>query len=284
MNFESLKIIPQYLFPQHGVSKLLGRLADKPLGKTTEQIISKFATHYKVNMDEAENPDLKSYKTFNQFFTRALKPGVREICDDEHLASPVDGAVSQSGRIRQSYMIQAKNRDYTSIELLGGDRELADKFDDGCFATIYLSPKDYHRIHMPIDGKLIGMKHIPGKLFSVNPVTARNVPRLFARNERAVCLFQTDLGLMAMIAVGATVVGSIETVWHGTVTPPSVKKVTNFHYKDDKAISLKKGEEMGRFKLGSTVILMFQKGSLSFNQKMKPETVLQYGEAIAHIS
>jgi len=284
LNIEPLKVIPQYLIPQHGISKLLGHFADKALGKTTERIISKFASHYNVNMDEAENPDLKSYKTFNQFFTRALKAGIRDICNDGYVASPVDGTVSQAGRIRQGFMIQAKNHDYTSTDLLGGDKELAEKFDDGCFATIYLSPKDYHRIHMPVAGKLIGMKHIPGKLFSVNPVTARNVPRLFARNERAVCLFQTELGLMAMIAVGATVVGSIETVWHGTVTPPTVKKVTNFHYKDDKAITLKKGDEMGRFKLGSTVILMFQKGALSFNEKMKPEVPLQFGESIGHIS
>ncbi len=275
--------MPQYLIPQHAISKLLGRLADKSLGKTTQRIICQFACHYRVNMDEAENSDLKSYKTFNQFFTRALKPGLREICGDGCVASPVDGTVSQAGRIRQNYMIQAKNHDYTTLELLGGDKELAEKFDDGSFATIYLSPKDYHRIHMPVEGKLIGMKHIPGKLFSVNPVTARNVPRLFARNERAVCLFQTELGLMAMIPVGATVVGSIETVWHGTITPPSVKKVTNFHYQGDQAITLKKGDEMGRFKLGSTVILLFQKGCVSFNEKMQAENALKYGEEIAHI-
>ncbi len=280
MNLERLKILPQYLIPQHGITRLVGHYADKALGSKTTRAIKWFVDRYRVNMGEAANPDINSYKTFNDFFTRALKEGIRPICDEGFLASPVDGEVSQAGRIRQHYLIQAKNYDYTTLDLLAGDKNLAEKFDDGNFATLYLAPRDYHRIHMPIDARLVGMKHVPGRLFSVNPLTARNIPNLFARNERVICLFKTKVGMMAQILVGATIVGSIETTWHGTVKGTHGHKVCNFRYQGE-AISLKKGQEMGRFKLGSTVILLFEKNAISLNAKMQPGTTLKYGEMIA---
>ncbi len=283
MNIERLKTIPQYLIPQHGLTKLAGHFADKSMGTNTQRAIRWFVKKYAVDMEEAAKPDLESYETFNEFFTRPLKAGIRPVCEAGFVASPVDGAVSQAGRIRQNFLIQAKNHDYTSLDLFAGDQNLAEKFDDGNFCTIYLAPKDYHRIHMPLDAKLIGMKHVPGKLFSVNPLTAKNVPNLFARNERIICLFETEVGLMAQILVGATIVGSMETVWHGTVKANKNNKVTTFHYQGNDAFNLKKGAEMGRFKLGSTVILLFQKNAISFNAKMQPETPLKYGQIIATI-
>ncbi|HFB65780.1 MAG TPA: phosphatidylserine decarboxylase [Aeromonadales bacterium] len=283
LNIERLKTLPQYLLPQHSITRLIGHYADEAMGPKTTKAIKWFVDRYKVNMNEAANPDIASYKTFNEFFTRPLKEGIRPICGEGFLASPVDGAVSQAGRIRQHFLIQAKNHDYTNVDLLAGDKTLASKFDDGNFATIYLAPKDYHRIHMPIDGKLVGMKHVPGKLFSVNPITARNVPNLFARNERVICLFETEVGLMAQILVGATIVGSMETVWHGTVKGDKGHKVSTFRYQGNDAITLKKGDEMGRFKLGSTVILLFEKNAISLNAKMQPDTDLKYGQMIATI-
>jgi len=261
----------------------MGALADKEMGAKTQTAIKWFIDRYQVDMSEAAEPDIQQYKTFNHFFTRALKENVRKCCDERYLASPVDGEVSQAGRIRQKYLIQAKNHDYTTTELLAGDEKLASKFDDGNYTTIYLSPKDYHRVHMPIDGELIGMKHVPGKLFSVNQVTARNVPGLFARNERVICLFKTEVGLMAQILVGATIVGSVETVWHGTVKPQNKNKISTYHYHNEKAVRLTKGQEMGRFKLGSTVILLFQNNAISFNAKMQPGTAIQLGNQIATI-
>lgn len=283
MDIEKIKTWPQYLIPQHWLTHFLGNLADKEMGAKTQTAIQWFIDRYQVDMSEAKESDLQFYKTFNQFFTRELKQNARTICDERYLASPVDGEVSQAGRIRQGYLIQAKNHDYTTTALLAGDEKLAAKFDDGNFTTIYLSPKDYHRVHMPIDGKLIGMKHVPGDLFSVNPLTARNIPGLFARNERIICLFETEVGLMAQILVGATIVGSMETVWHGTVKPENHKKISTYLYQNEKSVRLKKGQEMGRFKLGSTVILLFQNNSISFNAKMQPGTAIQYGNQIATI-
>ncbi len=284
MNLERLKIIPQYLIPQHGLSQLLGRLADKELGNVTHTMINKFVKRYQVNMAEAANSDTASFATFNDFFTRKLKSGARSICGDNLIASPADGKVSQIGAIVEDRLIQAKGHNFSTSDLLGGNDELANKFQNGLFTTIYLSPKDYHRVHMPISGKLLSMHHIPGQLFSVNPLTARNVPNLFARNERVVCIFDTDIGLMAEILVGATIVGSVETVWHGTVTPPSRKNVDVTIYPATNSPKLSKGDEMGRFKLGSTVILLFQKDAMTFNEHIKPGQVLKMGEEIGKLA
>lgn len=280
---DQLKIIAQYCFPQHGVSRLVGKLAAARLSGLTTRLIMAFIKRYDVEMQDALEPDPAGYDCFNDFFTRALKPGVRPICEGEHqLAQPVDGAISQLGPIRHGRMIQAKGHDYSAAELLGGDRLLASQFDNGDFATIYLSPRDYHRIHMPIKGKLRQMIYVPGSLFSVNPLTAANVPNLFARNERVVAIFDTAIGPMAMVLVGATIVASIETVWAGTITPPRAKQVFRWDYRDE-PIELEKGAEMGRFKLGSTVVLLFGKDAMDFNAALAPTTPTRMGETLGTV-
>jgi phosphatidylserine decarboxylase len=235
-----------------------------------------------VDMSEAANPDIASYPTFNEFFTRALKPGARPIAQAD-LICPVDGAISQFGAIERDLIFQAKAHRYTTTALIGGDASLATQFDHGHFATLYLSPRDYHRIHMPCDGRLTRMVHVPGELFSVNPATARGVPGLFARNERVVCVFEGPRGPFVLVLVGATIVGSMATVWHGVVNPPRVAKVREWRY-DDKTIALKQGEEMGRFLLGSTVVMLFPKGDLTFNPAWQPGGAIRLGEVMANYS
>ncbi|GDY27199.1 archaetidylserine decarboxylase [Agarivorans sp. Toyoura001] len=267
---DKIKIAAQYCFPQHGLSRLVGKLAQAEAGKLTHWVIKKFINRYQVDMNDAVNSEPSAYPSFNAFFTRPLKPGTRPLVDgDSNLAHPVDGAVSQLGPIQHGRIIQAKGHDYSARELLGGDKELAEAFNDGDFATIYLAPKDYHRIHMPCKGKLRKMVYVPGQLFSVNPLTAANVPNLFARNERVVAIFDTEFGPMAMVLVGATIVASIETIWSGTVTPPGSKQVFTWDY-SDQDISLDKGAEMGRFKLGSTVVMLFAKDAIEFEQSLAP--------------
>jgi len=280
LNFERIKSFPQYLIPQHAVSLLMGNLADRPLGKITTSIINWFAKKYHVNMQEAIHEDTAYFSTFNAFFTREIKPETRPLAQEYAIIQPADGIVSQLGKIESDQMIQAKGHFFSCMDIVGGQQNLAAKFNDGHFANIYLSPKDYHRVHMPIRGKLLEMHHIPGKLFSVNPFTARTVPNLFARNERVLCLFETELGLMAQILVGATIVGSIETVWHGTVTPPSSSEISSFYYEGDNAITLEQGQEMGRFKLGSTVILMFEPNKVSFLAQLQSESAVKMGEGL----
>ncbi len=242
-----------------------------------------FIRLFKVNMDEAKNPDWKSYSSFNNFFTRELKQEAREISKDKNsIASPVDGAVSQLGKINADLIFQAKGHAYSLTQLLGDREDLAKKFKNGQFNTIYLAPKDYHRIHMPVDGILLEMIHVPGELFSVNPTTVENVPALFARNERVVCMFDTPAGPMAMILVGAIFVGSIETVWHGEVTPPTAKEIRNWKY-DEQELSYNKGEEMGRFNMGSTVILLHANKKMDWDIELKAEQVVRLGETIGHI-
>lgn len=245
----------------------------------TTSLIRWFVGRYGVNMSEAANPDIASYPSFNEFFTRALKPGARPLAA-AHLVSPVDGAISQFGAIEHDQIFQAKGHRYSTTALVGGDAALATKFDDGHFATLYLSPKDYHRIHMPCDGRLTRMIHVPGELFSVNPTTARGVPGLFARNERVVCVFETPRGPFVLVLVGATIVGSMATVWHGVVNPPRVKKPREWRY-DDKQVVLKQGDEMGRFLLGSTVVMLFPKGPLRFNPSWQPTGAIRMGESMA---
>lgn len=278
-----IKVNSQYILPKHLVSRLLGAIAAKKLGAFTQFLIKTFIKVYNVDMQEAlyENPD--AYKTFNEFFTRPLKSGARPIEGDEHqLCHPVDGNVSQFGKISGDRIFQAKGHDFSLTALLGGKPELASAFKGGMFATIYLAPKDYHRIHMPVDGKLTDTLHVPGELFSVNPLTAQNVPGLFARNERVVTLFDTPYGKMALVLVGATVVASIETVWAGTISPPAGKYVQHWRHEDD-AIALAKGEEMGRFKLGSTVILCFEPGKIAFDD-MYSGMATRLGKVLANPS
>ncbi len=268
---DKIKITLQYWIPQHALTRLMGKLASAEMGSLTTAVIRWFIKQYKVNMDEAIHSDPADFKSFNQFFVRELKPGIRPLAEGCNvLVHPADARVSQFGAIENDRLIQAKGHDFSACELLGGDKKLAQEFADGEFATLYLSPSDYHRVHMPCDGVLRQMIYVPGDLFSVNPLTANNVPNLFARNERVVCIFDTEFGPMAQVLVGATIVGSIEVVWDGTITPPTGSSVHRWNYptEGDKAIRLKKGQEMGRFKLGSTVINLFAKEKIRFDSSM----------------
>lgn len=229
-------------------------------------------------MAEAANPDIASYSTFNEFFTRPLRDGARPLAAAEFIC-PVDGAISQFGAIENDQIFQAKGHRYTTTALVGGDATLARGFQDGSFATLYLSPKDYHRIHMPHDGVLRRMIYVPGDLFSVNPTTARAVPGLFARNERVVCVFDSSFGPFVLVLVGATIVGSMATVWHGVVNPPRSGAMREWRY-DGERIALQRGAEMGRFLLGSTVVLLFPKGAIGFNPAWLPTGSILMGEAM----
>jgi len=280
---DTVKVLSQYLMPKHLLSRLVGRLAAARAGKLTTWLIRQFIQRYGVDMNEALHSDPASYASFNDFFTRPLKPGLRPLVEDAKIAAmPVDGAISQLGDIQLGRIIQAKGHDFSAKGLLGGDPALAAPFQGGKFATIYLSPKDYHRIHMPLDGKLETMIYVPGELFSVNPLTAANVPELFARNERVVCLFSTAAGPMAMVLVGATIVASIATSWAGTVTPPTQKAVVRWDYQDQD-IRLAKGEEMGLFKLGSTVVCLFAPDSIDFLADWQPGSPTRMGQAFAQL-
>ena len=275
-----LAVLPQYFYPKRLLTLYAGFMASNQWGWYTTRLIRNFIRDYDVDMNEAVEPDPAAYKSFNDFFTRALKPGMRPIADAD-LICPVDGAISQFGRIRRHTIFQAKGHEYTTQALLGGDAALAEPFVDGSFATIYLSPKDYHRIHMPSDGRLTRMIHVPGDLFSVNPVTAQGVPGLWARNERVVCLFEGPRGPWSLVLVGATIVGSMQTVWHGVVNSKRPGRIREWRY-DDQQIVLKKGEEMGRFLLGSTVIMTFPKDELAFNPTWAPAKGVRLGEAMAN--
>ena len=265
---DRLAVLPQYLIPKQALTALAGKLAGAEAGGLTTSVIRWFIGRYGVNMAEAANPDPAAYASFNEFFTRPLRAGARPLAAADFIC-PVDGAISQFGAIERDQIFQAKGHHYSTTALVGGDRELAAQFDDGSFATIYLSPRDYHRIHMPCAGRLTRMIHVPGELFSVNPVTARGVPGLFARNERVVCVFETSHGPFVLVLVGATIVGSMATVWHGVVNPPRPGSIREWHYADQE-IALRQGEEMGRFLLGSTVVLLFPKGAVGFNPEWAP--------------
>jgi len=277
---DNLKIFLQYILPKHGVSILAGKLAEVRSPWFKNQFIKRFAKAYQIDMSIAVEPELTNYACFNDFFTRAINLDSRPInADQKSFCSPVDGAMSQFGSIESGRIIQAKQHHYSALELLGGDEQQAKYFADGEFCTIYLAPKDYHRIHMPCDGDLINMTHVPGQLFSVNPLTAQNVPKLFARNERVVSLFETPFGKMALVAVGATIVGSIETTWAGNITPPSRKSVKQWDYSDNE-VSLKKGQEMGRFKLGSTVILLMENKQWQWDDSIQLEADVVLGQKL----
>ncbi|NVD34896.1 archaetidylserine decarboxylase [Marinobacter lutaoensis] len=282
---DKLFVLSQYLTPQLALSRLAGRLADSDRSPALKnRTIQWFIDRYGVDMSEAAEPDPTAYPTFNAFFTRALKPGARPVAGgDEVLVSPADGAISQLGEVTGDRVFQAKGQSFSLVELLGGDPQRAEPFAEGAFATIYLAPRDYHRIHMPVAGQLREMIHVPGRLFSVNPATAANVPNLFARNERVVCLFDTAAGPLALVLVGAMIVGSVETTWAGVVVPGS-GPVTECRYQDDKAIRFAKGEEMGRFRLGSTVIMVMPKGRVHWNRDQVPGKAVRMGEAFGTLA
>ena len=277
---DRMAVLPQYLLPKQALTMFAGEIARARGGVLTTKLIRWFIDRYRVNMAEAANPDPAAYATFNDFFTRALAPGARPLARTEWI-SPVDGAISQFGAIDGDAILQAKGHSYTVQALVGGDGELARPFLNGHFATLYLSPKDYHRIHMPCSGTLRRMIHVPGDLFSVNPSTARGVPGLFARNERVVCVFNHVQGPFVVVLVGATIVGSMATVWHGVVNPPRPGTVRDWRYDGEQAIALKQGDEMGRFLLGSTVVLLMPAGLLAFNPAWQPGSTIRLGEAMA---
>jgi phosphatidylserine decarboxylase len=275
---ERLAVLPQYLLPKRALTVLAGQLAGLRAGGLTHAAIRRFVARYGVNMHEAADPRIESYASFNEFFTRSLKPHTRPQAD-ARWTCPVDGTISQFGAIEHDQIFQAKGHRYSTLALLGGDAALAAQFVDGAFATLYLSPKDYHRIHMPCDARLLRMIHVPGSLFSVNPATARNVPGLFARNERVVCVFDTPYGAFINVMVGATIVGSMATSWHGVVNPPRPGSVRNWAYADQ-GIHLRQGEEMGRFLLGSTVVMLWPRRTIELNPMWLPGRGIRLGEAM----
>ena len=276
-------IILQHLLPQHLLSRLVGRLAECRSPWLKNILISQFIRQYKVNMEEAAADSPQDYANFNDFFTRALRDGARPIDDKaETLCCPADGAISQFGAIDDHHILQAKGHRFTTTQLLAGDAALADRFRHGSFANLYLSPKDYHRLHMPCAGRLQRMIYVPGALFSVNPVTARGVPGLFARNERVVCVFDSEThGPFVMVLVGATIVGSMATTWHGVVNPQRTGAIAEWDYSDQPVV-LEQGEEMGRFLLGSTVIMLFEKDVIEFNADWRPEGPVRLGEVMGN--
>jgi phosphatidylserine decarboxylase len=274
-----LKVLPQYLIPKQAITALAGKLASAKAGKLTTAVIRWFVKRYQVNMAEAAEPNIEAYESFNEFFTRPLKKGARRITKADFIC-PVDGAISQFGDIKADQIFQAKGHQYSTLAMLAGDKALAANFQNGSFATLYLSPKDYHRIHMPCDGTLKSMTYVPGDLFSVNPTTAQGVPGLFARNERVICEFDSAHGTFVLILVGATIVGSMATVWHGVVNPPRVGRITTWIY-ENQSITFKQGEEMGRFLLGSTVVMLFPQDTVKFNSKWTPTKPIQLGEKMA---
>ncbi len=277
MNWDRLVVMPQYLLPKQALTLAMGRLARAQAGAATTALIRAFIARYDVDMSEAAEPDPAGYRTFNAFFTRALRPGARPVSDSAWVC-PVDGAISRFGSIEQGRLLQAKGHDYPLAALLGDDADLAGVLQDGRFATLYLAPRDYHRIHMPHAGQLRRMRHVPGALFSVNPVTARGIPGLFARNERVVCHFVDDAGKdFVVVLVGATVVGSMETVWHGVVNGNRPDRVRDWQYEPGE-VRLEKGAEMGRFALGSTVIVLTPPGPEPFPARWQPGVAIRLGE------
>ena len=280
---KSAFILMQYILPQHLLSALMHKIARCKASWFKNFLTTQFIKLFNVNMSEAAEPDPEQYEHFNAFFTRHLKNDARPLDDVENnLASPVDGTVSQLGQITNSQVFQAKGKHFNLAALLGSDTMTAD-FEDGSFNTIYLSPKDYHRIHFPTDGKLKKMVHIPGDLFSVNQTTVEAVDELFARNERVVAFFDTPAGPMAMVMVGAIFVSSIETVWHGEVTPPRHNQVRRWTY-EDSALSFNKHDEMAFFNMGSTVILLYGKDAVSWEDELTAGQTVRRGQPIGHIN
>lgn len=283
--WQRLKVAFQYVMPQIYMTRIAGYLAEKEWGSFTHLVIKLFAKKYDINMQEAAKSSYNDYPTFNAFFTRELKDGVRPIVEeDKTLCLPADGRISECGKIENDLLIQAKGHYFSLEDLLGGNKNLAKTFENGNFATIYLSPRDYHRVHMPCDATLRQMTYVPGELFSVNPFLAEHVPNLFARNERVICLFDTEFGPMVQILVGATITASMKTVWSGVVNPPRYKRVVDWYYDSDEVISLKKGQEMGAFQLGSTVINLFVKDSVTLAPELMVGHPVKMGERLGTIT
>lgn len=279
-----LFLIFQHLVPQHALSRVVGALAACRWQFVKTPFINWFAKRYAVNLDEAKCSDLSQFESFNDFFTRELKPGMRPIdVADKGVVSPADGAINQLGQICDGTLLQAKGRQFSLNSLLGGDPELAEPFQDGCFCTVYLSPKDYHRVHMPLTGTLTRMIHVPGKLFSVNQFTSENVDSLFARNERVVCFFDTEHGPMALVLVGAMIVASVDTVWAGQVCPGQVSSAHINYEGQVPPVKIGKGEEMGRFKLGSTVVAVFGPNMLQWQADLSAADAVRMGQRIGTI-
>ncbi len=281
---DALFILLQQILPQHLLSRLVGGLASCRWVWLKNFLIDQFIDYFQVDMAQAKKQQASDFENFNEFFTRELQDGARPICEGKQtLASPADGAISQLGTIKNGRIFQAKGQDFSLVELLGGNHDRAAVFEDGQFATIYLSPKDYHRVHMPVSGTLQEMAYVPGDLYSVNQTTAENIPQLFARNERVVTIFETEQGPVAMVLVGAMIVAAVETVWQGQVAPPKRElKVTE--YGKPHHVHLEKGEEMGRFLLGSTVILCFPKDTMSWEAELKAGSALQMGQQLGQYS
>lgn len=285
MNTDRLLSLWQYPLPQHLLSRLMGFIANSENPAIRDPFVRWFAARYGVDMAEAANPDLAAYRTFNEFFTRPLRAGERPVdADPSAIVSPADGAVSEIGPIRDDAILQAKGHAYSAAALLGGDAARAAIFRDGHFITVYLSPRDYHRVHMPLAGTLREMVYVPGRLFSVNTRTANGVPGLFARNERVVCLFDTVAGPMALVLVGAIVVAGIATVWSGTVTPPHRQLQATRFGAGVKPVALDKGSEMGRFLVGSTAIVLLPQGSAQWEPALKAGSPLRMGQRIGTLA
>ncbi|MDD6177670.1 MAG: archaetidylserine decarboxylase [Ruminobacter sp.] len=281
----NLKVFIHHLTPKFLLTKLAGFFADKNLGFITTSFIKIFVRHYKIDMSEALREKVEDYKTFNEFFVRELKDGARPIVEGEDtIASPVDGTMAEFGKISYGRLIAAKGQDYSLKELLGDDKDEAQKFIDGTFACIYLAPSNYHRIHMPVTGKLRKMIFVPGKFYSVNPTYVQKIDNLFTKNERAICFFDTPCGPMAMVLVGATIVGSIITKWAGKVYPSNRKTTTTYNYNGDDQITINKGEEMGQFCLGSTVITIFGKDAVTLEESLKTGYTMKLGQKLGLIN
>ena len=281
--FEKIFVTGQYALPHHALSRAMGCLTHCQTPFVKDFLIRTIANTYRINVAEAEQPDLAAYACFNDFFTRPLKAGVRPIAEAaDAVVSPADGFLSQAGRIEAGRIIQAKGMDYSVETLLGGEAARAAPFMGGEFTTIYLSPRDYHRLHMPLAGTLREMVHVPGRLFSVNDATARGVPNLFARNERVAALFDTEAGPLALILVGAIFVASIETVWHGEVTPPTARQIQSWAYPEAN-VRLARGAEMGRFNMGSTIIVLFGPDAVAWLPSLQSGQVMRMGEQIGQV-
>lgn len=275
-----LFVLLQYCVPQQALSRFLGNMAESETRWFKNLLISLFVKVFKVDMSEAAQENKKAYSSFNNFFTRELKTNARPLCTDvDAIASPADGTISQLGDIEHGKIFQAKGKDFDIAALLGGDEYLSQDFVGGKFMTVYLSPKDYHRVHMPMDAQLQSMVHVPGKLFSVNGATAEGINDLFARNERVACVFDTNAGPMAVIMVGAMIVASIETIWAGVITPVR-HHVRTFQYPDETTVQLAKGEEMGQFKLGSTAIVLMGPDMAEWSESLTAGSKVRMGEHI----
>lgn len=277
---EAITTIPQYILPHHFLSKVMSKFTHSEIKAWKNLMIKQIIKFYGVNMSEAKEQNIDNFSSFNHFFTRELKSDVRPVTTIKNaIACPADGTVSQAGLIEQGGIFQAKGMSFSATNLLGADKNRANPFEQGSFTTIYLSPKDYHRLHMPVKGTLTEMIHIPGRLFSVNNATTNSVPGLFAKNERVACFFDTELGPMVLVLVGAIFVSSIETKWHGVVTPPTRDSVRSWKYQNNEIV-IAKGEEIGRFNMGSTIIVLFGKDKIKWNDNFKPGNKVKLGEMI----